>query len=102
MSIAATSGNNSNTASSREAIPTYLKLLPKDIDDITRHLERAAMELRADGPYYPDMLFIGSRIFLPRKMINRITDNFYQIDSEETLKACMEGWRYWDDYGVAC
>jgi hypothetical protein len=101
MSIAATSGNDTDTASSHEAIPAYLKLLAKDVDDITRHLERAAMELRANGPYHPDTLFIGSRIFLPRNMIHRITDNFYQIDSEEALKACMEGWRYWDDYGVA-
>jgi len=34
-------------------------------------------------------------------MMKRITDNIHHIESEEALRARMEGWKYWDDYGTA-
>jgi hypothetical protein len=101
MPITTADGDITDTAPSHDVVPSYLKLLAKDVNDVTRQLETAAMELRASGPHNPDMLFVSSRIFLPWNMISRITDSFHQIDSEEALKACMEGWKYWDDYGSA-
>src|ERR1700734_3382805 len=60
------------------------------------------MELRANGPDRPDLLFIGSRCaFLSLNIIKRIIDNILQINSEESLRPCVEGWKYWDDYGPA-
>jgi hypothetical protein len=88
------------TTTTHDPTPSFMKPLAKDLEDISRNLELAAMQLRANVPYQPDMLFIGARSFLPRRRIDQITENFLQIQSEEDLKVRIEGWRYWDDYGT--
>jgi Helicase conserved C-terminal domain len=99
MATANPVADETGATASRDPTPLFMKPLVKDLEEIARNLELAVMELRANGPYHPDMLFIGTQSFLPRRMISQITENFLWIESEENLKGRMEGWRYWDTYG---
>jgi hypothetical protein len=102
MATANPVADETDATASRDPTPSFMKPLVKDLEEVARNLELAAMEFRAnhDGPYNPDMLFIGAGSFLPCRMISQITDNFLQIESEDNLKRrMMEGWRYWDTYG---
>jgi hypothetical protein len=91
------SQNSVDTARSHHTTPTYLKPLAKDLEDINRCLETAAME-RSENP---DLLFISSRCFLPRSTIKQITEDFHLVDSMKVLGHRLEGWKYWDEYGPA-
>ena len=99
MATANPVADETDATASRDPTPSFMKPLVKDLEEVARNLELAAMELHANGPYNPDMLFIGAGSFLPCQMISQITNNFLQIESEDNLKRCMEGWRYWDTYG---
>jgi superfamily II DNA or RNA helicase len=99
MATANPGADEIDATASRDLTPSFMKPLVKDLEEVAHNLELAVMELRANGPYNPDMLFIGARSFLPRRMMSQITDNFLRIESEDDLKRRMEGWRYWDTYG---
>jgi hypothetical protein len=99
MATANPSADETDATASRNLTPSFMKLLVKDLEEVAHNLELAVMELHANSPYNPDMLFIGARSFLPRQMMSQITNNFLQIESEDDLKRRMEGWRYWDTYG---
>ena len=88
------------TSATQDPTPLFMNPLAKDLKDITCNIELAAMQLHANSPYQPNMLFIGARSFLLHRRIDQITENFLQIESEDDLKMKMEGWRYWDDYGT--
>jgi hypothetical protein len=99
MATANPSADETDTTPSHDLTPLFMKLLVKDLEEVPHNLELVVMELRANGPYNPDMLFISTRSFLPRWMMSQITDNFLQVELEDDLKRHMEGWRYWDTYG---
>ena len=99
MATANPAADETDTSASHDITPLFMKPLVKDLEEVAHNLELVVMELRANSPYNPDMLFIGARSFLPCRMMSQITDNFLRIESEDDLKRCMEGWRYWDTYG---
>ena len=74
------------TSATQDPTPSFMKPLAKDLEDITCNIELAAMQLYANAPYQPDMLFIGEKLFLLHQRIDQITENFLQIESEDDLK----------------
>jgi hypothetical protein len=77
-----------DAVSSRNAIPPYLKLVTKDVDDIIHHLEIAAVELWDNGPNTPDKLFISSCIFLQRHIASPLgtRDSFFTENHNENVR----------------
>jgi hypothetical protein len=99
MATANPLADETDATASRDLTPLFMKLLVKDLEEVAHNLELAVMELHANSPYNPNILFIDAQLFLPRRMMSQITDNLLQIESEDDLKRRMEGWRYWDTYG---
>ena len=60
MATANPSADKTDATTSHDLTPSFMKLLVKDLEEVTHNLELVVMELHANGPYNPDMLFIGA------------------------------------------
>ena len=84
-----------------EKFPAHLKLLVKDVEQVSKSLETAARSIWRERPKNPDSLFITPRCFLDLATIKKITSDFHLVTLEDVLQARVKGWRYWETSGQA-
>jgi superfamily II DNA/RNA helicase len=60
MATANPAADETDASASHDITPSFMKPLVKDLEEVTHNLELVVMELRANGPYNPNMLFIGA------------------------------------------
>lgn len=83
----------------KDSTPAYMKLIQKDVADVTAQLQDLACDLQIAGPWRPEFIGISPECFLPLPYIQRITHNFHLITSKARLEERVAGWDYWLDYG---
>jgi hypothetical protein len=77
----------------------HLKLLVKDVEQVSKSLETAARSIWREWPKNPDSLFITPCCLLDLATIKKITCDFHLVTSEDVLQARVKGWRYWETSG---
>jgi hypothetical protein len=79
-----------------DAMPAHLKLMVKDVEQVTKALETASCLIRQ-----LDTSLLSAQCFLTPERIKPITHNFHLVTSKAALKERMTNWRYWEQSGDA-
>ena len=98
---ATTLSQDASRATTTESFPRMRQLTNEDAEEVAQRLERAAMHILITHPVRDDAICIGASSFLPRTFINRITTDFFDVNTEAVLRQRMHGWRFeWEEYGA--